>query len=224
MNRLYRALKEKSRGCRNRDVRIKLELFLLVIKLGNVQEACARRGFSKAFYYRWWNRFKRSQYQLKALEEKSRRPKSSPNQIPISLERRIIWLHRRDYGARMIQAMLAREGLKVSRSTICHVKRRRTHRRLKRKDRLKTHRKRYELVVPGQRIQLDVKYVPQPIEGKQVYTYVAIDECTRWRFLYAFDQISEGTTVKFLEKLKKNCPFPIHTIQTVLWPRIHLSP
>jgi len=114
----------------------------------------------------------------------------------------------------MIEAFFARAGIRLSRSTICHVLRRRKKRKFTRTVRLKTHRKRYELFIPGQRMQMDVKYVPHPVGGVRAYTYVIIDECTRWRFAKAFDQIGEGTTVEFLEEMSKICPFPIHTIQT----------
>jgi hypothetical protein len=39
----------------------------------------------------------------------------------------------------------------------------------KRRVRLKKHRKRYELVIPGQRLQLDVKYTPMKVEGKTAF-------------------------------------------------------
>lgn len=44
---------------------------------------------------------------------------------------------------------------------------------------------------PGQRIQIDVKYVPAlciSVPGKKFYQYTAIDEYSRYRFLEAFDE------------------------------------
>ena len=41
---LYQKVKRKAKGCRIPDVRIKLDLFLLALKLRNVSEACSRRG------------------------------------------------------------------------------------------------------------------------------------------------------------------------------------
>lgn len=186
----------------------------MAMKLGNVSLACQRMGFSRKFYYRWWRRLKRAKFELWGLEEQSRRPKRSPLQIPKKYEQAILWYARRQYGSRMIEAMLLREGIAVSRSTICHVLNKRRAPKKTRRERLKKHRKRYELVIPGQRLQLDVKYVPELVGGKRAYNYVIVDECTRWRFAYAYDQISEGTTVDFLERLDRHCPFPIHTIQT----------
>jgi len=70
---LYRKISKLKRSPRSRDVRIKLELFLLAIKLDCVSEARARRGFSRRFYYKWWNRLKNSGFKLPSLEEKSKR-------------------------------------------------------------------------------------------------------------------------------------------------------
>lgn len=214
VSNLYRELKQKARGCRDRDVRIKLELVLLVLKLGNVSQACSRLGFSRKFYYKWWRRLKAAKYELWGLEEYSRRPKRSPNQIAKKLEQAIGWYAVRQYGARMIKSMLSREGSLVGRTTICHVLNHRRPPVKTRKNRLKKHRKRYELVIPGQRFQLDVKYVPELVGGKKAYNYVIVDECTRWRYARAFDSLCEGSTVEFLESFKRYCPFPIHCIQT----------
>lgn len=211
---LYKRLKKKARNTRNRDVRIKIELFLLVVKLGDVSEACARRGFSRKFYYTWWNRFKRSNFNLKALEEKSRRPRRSPKKTSARIEAKIRWFQKKRYGSRQIEAHLKRAGCKRSRATICHVMNGRKKIKRKPRARLKLHQKRYELPIPGQRFQMDVKYVPYRVEGKKAYSYVIVDECTRWRFAKTYESLDEGTTVNFLEEFQKFCPFPIHTIQT----------
>jgi transposase InsO family protein len=211
---LYRELRQKARTCRNRDVRIKVELICLALKIGNVTEACRRMGFSRKFYYRWWRRLKRSGYELWALEEKSTRPKRSPGKIDRKIERAIHWYKQHDYGSRMIEEFLRREGKSAARSTIGHILNNRNPPIKSRRERLKKHRKRYELLVPGQRFQLDVKYVPERVNGMRAYNYVIIDESTRWRFAYAFDSLSEGTTVQFLELFKKRVPFPVNCIQT----------
>ena len=42
----------------------------------------------------------------------------------------------------------------------------------------------------------------------------AIDECTRLRFVYGFEEHTPENTIKFLKMLVKAFPFPIKTIQT----------
>jgi transposase InsO family protein len=212
---LYQKVKSCSKGCRLPDVRIKLNLFLLALKLGNVTEACARRGLSRQFYYRWWNRFERSGYRWQSLEERSRRPRRSPGKTCGKLEKAIRYYQNRRHGSRLTQAYLKRTlGQSPSRTTICHVMNGRKKVKRGKKARLKLHQKRYELPIPGQRLQLDVKYVPCLIDAKKTYTYVAIDECTRWRFARAYSSLDEGTTLLFLQALLEACPFPIACIQT----------
>lgn len=212
--RHYQKIKDLLRGTRDREVRVKLELFLLALRLGSVQEACERRGYSRQFYYRWWRRFSRSSMALASLREYSRRPRNSPNKISRRIEGRIRWYSHRQYGARMIEAFLSREGIRISRSTICHVLRNRRRNGKRRRKELNPHRRRYELVIPGQRVQVDVKYVPELINGQRAYMYVAIDECTRWRYAHAYPALNENNTESFLESMKQSFPFPIHCIQT----------
>jgi transposase InsO family protein len=114
----------------------------------------------------------------------------------------------------MIEAMLKREKKNLHRSTICHILNGRKKTKRTRRQKLKAHRRRYELPIPGQRLQLDVKYVPEFVEGFRAFNYVAIDECTRWRFGWAYLDLNPRNTVDFLNRLQKACPFPIHTIQT----------
>ena len=211
---LRQKLRAQTRKCRDRDLRIKVELILLVHQLGSVSEACARRGFSRKFYYKWWNRLKKKKYSIAALQEKSRRPKSSPLRISKNIENKIKLLRRKRYGSRMIKAFLSREGIELSHSTISHVLRERIRKPQRRRRSLKAHPRRYELHIPGQRFQMDVKYAPHRVQNQQVYVYVAIDECTRWRYAFAYRNLNENSTVDFLKRLKRLCPFPIQKIQT----------
>jgi transposase InsO family protein len=214
MDPLYFKLKEKARGCRDREIRVKLELILLALKLGDVSEACARRGYSRKFFYKWFGRLEKAKWNLQALREMSRRPQNTPKRISQKLEKRIRFFASRQYGMRMIEALMAREKTPVSRSTIGHVLRKRRKSTRKKKKTFNPHIKRYELVIPGQRFQIDVKYVPEFVEGKRAYAYVAVDECTRWRFAWAYFELNQYSTEDFLTRLKVACPFPIYKIQT----------
>jgi transposase InsO family protein len=212
--RIYPKLKFQARSCRDRSVRQKLELILLAWKLESVTEACARLGYSRKFYYKWLKRLERAGWKIRALEECSRRPRRSPMKTCSEIEARVHWYAKRQYGSRMIQAMLRRQKVQLSRGVICHILNGRKKGRRQRLKALNPHRKRYELVIPGQRFQLDVKYVPELVGGKRAYNYVAIDECSRWRFAWAYDELNERCTYDFLGRLREKCPFPIHRIQT----------
>ena len=74
---------------------------------------------------------------------------------------------------------------------------------------------------PGERVQIDVKYVPYNCMSKELremgvkyYQYTAIDEYTRIRYTYFTEEHSTYESTKFLEKVIKYYPFKIELIQT----------
>lgn len=68
----------------------------------------------------------------------------------------------------------------------------------------------------GQKIQIDVKFVPSycVTNGKKYYEYIAVDECSRWAYRQMYDEHSTYSSYQFLISLIKNAPFPIREIQT----------
>jgi len=84
------------------------------------------------------------------------------------------------------------------------------------------HDRRYpELLKPGEKVQIDVKEVPYCClrgaarrDGKHLYQWTAIDECTRVRFVYGFDEHTPENSVKFLRMLQMVFPFKIQSVQT----------
>lgn len=199
---------------RDRNLRIKLELFEDVFKLQNVNEACKRSGFGRSFYYKWWGRFLASNLDPRSLVEQSRRPKYSPNKMSKSLEAKIKRLNKIGHGSRMIQGVLSRENIKLSTSTINHVLNNRKGPLKTKRVKSRKHRKRYELPIPGQRLQMDVKYVPKFVNDKRIFNYVIVDECTRIRFIRAYPEINSVWTVDFIEQARDFFPFPLQCIQT----------
>jgi transposase len=82
-------------------------------------------------------------------------------------------------------------------------------------------RKYPELLIPGEKVQVDVKEVPYhclkgkiKADGKHLYQWTAIDECTRIRFIYAFEEHTPENSVKFLNMVKQVFSFKITTVQT----------
>jgi transposase InsO family protein len=75
------------------------------------------------------------------------------------------------------------------------------------------------ILVPGERVQIDVKYVPRSClagrgRRRQFYQYTAIDECTRWRYAVIYDELSTYNSVRFVKDLLRRFPFEITCIQT----------
>jgi transposase InsO family protein len=75
--------------------------------------------------------------------------------------------------------------------------------------------------IPGEKIQIDVKVVPTSCirgkhrrDGKKMYQWTAIDECTRTRYIYGFDEHTPENSVKFLKRFLEWFPFEVECIQT----------
>ncbi|WP_019134064.1 DDE-type integrase/transposase/recombinase [Kallipyga massiliensis] len=71
---------------------------------------------------------------------------------------------------------------------------------------------------PGDKVQIDIKYVPKacvrfPNYGLRYYQITAIDEFSRKRVLKIVDEKSTYETTKFLDDLEERMGFSIHTIQ-----------
>lgn len=76
-----------------------------------------------------------------------------------------------------------------------------------------------QILYPGQRVQIDVKFVPEvcivgEAKGKKFYQYIAIDEYSRFRYLEAFEEHSSYSSAVFLEHLVKAFKLPIECVQT----------
>ena len=91
----------------------------------------------------------------------------------------------------------------------------------KTKKKSRKHRRYPELLIPGEKVQIDVKEVSYNClrgkglrDGKHFYQWTAIDECTRMRFVYGFEEHTPENSTKFLKMLLKEFPFKIQTVQT----------
>ena len=91
------------------------------------------------------------------------------------------------------------------------------------KEKLKKQHKRKKKVeqakYPGDRVQIDIKYVPEECiqfgtRDQKYYQITALDEYTRKRVLRIADEKSTYQTAKFLENLKKELGFNIKKVQT----------
>lgn len=76
-----------------------------------------------------------------------------------------------------------------------------------------------QMLYPGQRIQIDVKFVPSACltgeaKGKRFYQYTAIDEFSRWRYVEAVEEHSTYSSMIFLVHLVQAFPMPIECVQT----------
>ena len=83
-----------------------------------------------------------------------------------------------------------------------------------------------QMQYPGQRIQVDVKFVPaaclknSSVIGKQFFQYTAIDEYSRWRFVEAFEEHSTYSSAVFLEHMLARFPFKANVFRPTMAPSL----
>ena len=182
---------------------VRQRLFLL--RLGRaigVRRACERTGKHRSYYYYWDRRYRKGGW--RALKDQSRRPKTMPRITSPDLERAVVRMRNRTkYGKERLHDELKDRGIVIPVSTIGKILDRRgllvKQRQYKTE---KKHTRVYNLLWPGQRIQMDIKYVPSEVSptGRRYYQYTVTDECTRMRYLAWHDSI---WTLNVVETLKE---------------------
>lgn len=178
-----------------------------------VKEAAIRYKVAERTIYRWRDRYDRT---LKSLKDKSRRPKhcnneQTPEEIalikklyPYYPDKMTLWDRLREKGYKRCYQTLCKTIRKLGLETSGG----------KRKPRKPKPYKRAEY--PGQKVQIDVKFVPRSCvaDGNKYYQYTAVDECTRLCFREMYDEHSTYSSLDFLKKLIEFFPFPIREVQT----------
>ena len=155
-------------------------------------EASRRYGVSLSSIKRWCKRYDGT---WQSLVERSHRPHSHPNRHTKKEERQIRNSFKKEYeryGWDGVYQDLLRKGYTRSFSGMVYAaKRLGLVDKKKTKKKSRKHMRYHELKTPGEKVQIDVKEVPFNClrgevlrDGKHLYQWTAIDECTRERFIY----------------------------------------
>lgn len=182
-------------------------------KKHGVTAASIRHHRSRQAIYEWRAKYDGS---WKSLIDKSHRPHSHPNQHSEDEK----WMILRRYPRYKDDIILLWDSLRKSGYTRSYNSLVRIIRKwIKPEIKKKTSRKIMpykRAVYPGQKVQIDVKFVPSYCvsNGQKYYQYTAIDECTRLVFREMYDEHSTYSSRDFLIKLTQAFPFPIREIQT----------
>jgi len=178
-----------------------------------VTQAGIRFRRSRQAIYEWRARY---DGHWKSLLERSHRPKSHPNQHTEE-EKRLLLRHwaRNKHDRILLWDTLRQKGYTRHYTSMNRALNKWT--RHEAKPVIKRNPKPYRRAdYPGQKLQVDVKYVPTHCvgNGAKYYQFTAVDECTRWAFRAMYDERSTYSAKDFLEKLLDAVPFPIRLIQT----------
>lgn len=179
------------------------------VKLKDVAKVCS---YGKRSLERWVGAYKK--YGEAGLEPKSTSPKTHRNETPIRIKEQIVAARRETSKCALkLHWQLKKEGLNVSPRTIGAILKREG---LVRKYRVKRIKYKYikAQLAAGECLEIDVKYVPGMVAGRQYFQYTAIDRASRWRHLEIYDEQVNHHSVLFLREVIQRAPFTIQAIKT----------
>jgi len=168
--------------------------------------------FSERSLKYWLVSFRK--FGINGLENQSRRPKTNPHETPIRIKERIIELRQeKKQCAKKISWDLEEEGINIHFQTVQKIIK---IEGLTRKYRSRKVRSNYlkKEWIPGEMVEIDVKWVPGRKKGDRLYQFTAIDSASRWRYLKAYSFQSNSSAIRFLKELVSVAPFMIQSIKT----------
>ena len=199
------------------DMRYRLSLIHYAEKYG-VTNAAVKYKTNRQYIYRWKRRYDGS---LESLRDHSRRPHHHPNQHTPEEIKLILNMRRRnpDAGLVIFWVKLMQRGYTRSITGLYRFLRKQGIMAVKPANPKYVTKPYEQTQYPGQRIQIDVKFVPSlclvnEAKGQKFYQYTAIDEYSRLRFVEAFEEHSSYSSAVFLDHLVKAFPCPIKCVQT----------
>lgn len=183
-----------------------------------VTKAAIRYKVNRQYVYRWKARYDGT---WDSLKDKSHRPFSHPNQHRLEEIKLIRNMRRRNPhdGLVVFWVKLRLRGYTRSITGLYRLLRRIGEMPVKLKNPKYAPKKYEQMLYPGQRVQIDVKYVPASClvgdaKGKRFYQYTAIDEYSRFRYLEAFEEHSTYSSAVFLDHMLRFFPFQVDCVQT----------
>ena len=202
------------------DILYKQSVVKYSYKYGVTKAAIKFKMYRKTIY-RWREKYDGT---AKSLMNKSRRPHSHPRQHTEEEIKKIkdYKYKNKDTGLVVLWIKLKRAGYTRSITSLYRVMQ-----RLGIYNKAPSKKKEYEpkpyqqMTHPGERVQVDVKYVPLKCLTKEIkerdgryYQYTAIDEYTRQRVLWASKEHSTYASTEFLKVVQKKLKYKIECVQT----------
>lgn len=199
------------------DMRFRQSL-LKYAEVHGVTMAAIKYKTNRQYIYRWKRRYDGS---WESLKDRSRRPHHHPNQHTSEELRLISNMRRRnpDDGLVVFWVKLMQKGYNRSITGLYRVLIRHGKMAVKPQNPKYIPKPYEQMHYPGQRVQIDVKFVPAcclvgQIKGQKFYQYTAIDEFSRFRYIEAFQENSTYSSALFLEHMLKAFPFKVECVQT----------
>jgi transposase len=202
------------------DIKFKQSVIKYSYKHGVTAAALVYKMHRKTIY-RWRARYDGT---LASLVNKSRRPHRSPK-AHTKQELKLIKNYKnknKDTGLVVLWLKLKRAGYTRSVTSLYRIMiKMGIYKKTPSKKKTYEPKAYQQMTYPGQRVQVDVKYVPMKCltkelkeQGERYYQYTAIDKYTRLRVLWFAKEHSTYESSKFAEIIVKKFPIKIEEIQT----------
>ena len=195
--------------------RIRLEWMDIYRECGNAKQVCRHFSISYSTFWRWKKRY--DPWDLKSLEDRSRRPKKSPLKTNWTIEQEVLHVKREypRWGKEKIGFYLRKQGINISGKTCYQIIKRNSlvvkYRTKKRKP-VKPRVKWSNVSLPGDLIEVDVKYVK--LNNHRVYQYTLIDVISRWRYANIYHNSNMVNTIHFIKEAITKTNIKFKMIQT----------
>ena len=199
-------------------MRYRQSLILYAEKYG-VTKAAIRYKTNRQYIYRWKKRYNGT---LESLADRSHRPHSHPNQHQPDEIKLINDMRRRNpnTGIVVFWVKLRQRGYTRSVSGLYRFLRKNNKMAVKLPNPKYIPKPYEQMQYPGQRVQIDVKFVPksclvgEAAEDGGYYQYTFIDEFSRFRYLEAFKEHSTYSSSEFIKHCIKKFPYIVECVQT----------
>ncbi len=179
------------------------------IRLIDVSRVCP---YGKRSLERWLSNYKK--YGEQGLKPKSTEPKTQKEETSIWIKERIIEIRKKTKKCSLkIHWQLEKEGINIHERTIGKILKKEG---LVRKYRVKKIKYKYIRAerLPGELLEIDVKYVPRRLKNKRYYQYTVIDTASRWRYLKIYENQSNSNSIDFLKEVMMRFNYKIQAIKT----------
>lgn len=215
-NQKLRGLERKA----NQEVKEKLKYRESMIKYAiknGVTKAARQYKVSRKTIYKWKKRYLNDP---KDLKDRPTNPGYHPNQHTkeeIELIKKML-RRNKDIGIVRLWIKLRGRGYTRSISGLYNVMIRLGIYKKRKNKKKKKIPKYIQMTYPGERLQVDIKYVPNECVtnsgGFRYYQYTAIDEYSRYRIIEIYNSNTTYEAYKFIKKVIKQFPYKIQEIRT----------
>ena len=202
------------------DLRFRQSVVKYYFKNGATATA-AQYKISRRTVYRWVEKYDGT---IKSLADKSRRPHTNPKahtKEEIKLIKDFKYKNK-ETGLVVLWVKLRRAGYMRSITSLYRMLiKLRIYKKAPSKKKKYEPKEYHSMKYPGERVQVDVKYVPSKClteelkeQGERFYQYTAIDEYTRMRVIWFAKEHSTYESSNFIDVIIKKFPFKIEEVQT----------